>query len=249
MNPLNAKEEKVTLELSYAQKTIGMIGGTSWESTLLYYKWINQAVRAHLGGIHSAKLLLYSMNYEPIVSLENQGKWEEVGKQLGHAAKVLQEGGADFLILCCNTLHKATPFIEDAIAIPFLHIADAAGKILSNNQKRTVGLLGTQFTMEDGFYASRLKEKFNLDVLVPQLEERIRMDTLIYQELCRGKVLPRSKAEAKRMMQDLKNAGAEAILLACTELGMLVQEEDAVIPIYDTALLHAQEAVRISLLD
>ncbi len=228
------------------QKVIGIIGGASWESTVIYYRLINQFVREHFGNLNSAKILLYSINYDPIIQLEKEGKWEEVGNQLATIAKTLQEGGANFLILCCNTLHKATPAIEKAIQIPFLHIADAAGSVLSKSQVQKIGLLGTQFTMEDGFYASRLQKKFNLQVITPELFDRQRIDQIIYNELCQGKVLPASKKEMIRIIQALQNKGAEAVLLGCTELGMLINPADATIPIYDTTLLHANEAARIS---
>ncbi len=229
------------------QKMIGMIGGVSWESTALYYKLLNQSVRKKLGGLNSARVVLYSLNYEPIVDLERQGKWNEVGDELAHAAKTLQEGGANFIILCCNTLHKVTPTLEQAITIPFLHIADAAGNILRNKQIRKVGLLGTQFTMEDGFYAKRLKDKFGIEVALPSGIDRKHLDSIIYDELCQGKFLPQSKDKLIWMIEDLSKNGAEAILLACTELGMLIEESNVSIPLYDTTLLHANEAISWSL--
>lgn len=227
-------------------KTIGVIGGVSWESTVLYYQLINQSVRERLGGLRSAKLLMYSIDYEPIVALERQGKWDEVGKQIGSAAYLLQKGGADFVILCCNTLHKITPYIEKSIAIPFLHIADAAGKVLSDKKIKKLGLLGTQFTMEDGFYSARLNEKFGLEVIIPTVSDCKCMDSIIYNELCLGTVSLDSKNEVLRIINDLKDDGAEAILLGCTELGMLIKQEDSSIPIYDTTLLHANDAVEMS---
>jgi aspartate racemase len=233
--------------MSFEQKTIGIIGGTSWESTLLYYKLINEAVRDRLGNLNSAKILLHSVNYEPIVKLEQEGEWAEIGKQLGSIAKSLQDAGADLLILCCNTLHKVTPSIEAAIKIPFLHIADASGKELFRNKIDKIGLLGTKFTMEDGFYASRLENKFGLEVVVPHLSDRNLVDRIIYQELCQGKVLPESKKDMIRIIHALQHDGAEAVLLGCTELGMILKSEDAKIPVYDTTLMHAQEAVNMSL--
>ena len=243
------EEQNQTHFMTFEQKTIGIIGGASWESTALYYKLINQSVRERLGGLNSAKILLYSVNYDPIVRLENEGRWHEVGNQLAIAAKSLQDAGADFLILCCNTLHKATPAIEGAIQIPFLHIADAAGSVLSKSHIQTIGLLGTQFTMEDGFYASRLEDKFGLHVITPKLLDRQMIDQIIYNELCQGKVRPESKEELVRIIETLRNNGAEAILLGCTELGMLISSEDATIPVHDTTLLHATEAVHMSIVD
>lgn len=229
------------------QKVIGIIGGTSWESTALYYKLINQTVRDQLGNLNSAKILLYSINYDPIIKLEHEGNWSEIGKQLSLIAKKLQKGGASFVILCCNTLHKVTAEIEEAIEIPFFHIADAAGVSLIKNRVQKVGLLGTQFTMEDGFYTKRLQEKFGLEVIIPDLANRIRTDQIIYHELCQGKVFPGSKKEILTIIQDLHKNGAEAILLGCTELGMLISSEDAPLPIYDTTLLHAQQAALMSI--
>ena len=234
-------------EQSQLQKTIGMIGGVSWESTLLYYQLINQSVREQFGGLRSAKLVIVSLDYESIVELERQDRWGEVGESLAEAACTLQNAGADFVILCCNTLHKAAPSIEGSISIPFVHIADAAGNKLRASEFEKIGLLGTKFTMEDGFYSSRLSEKFGLKVLTPELQDRKLMDNIIYKELCLGKCCPESKNEVIRMIKSLQQKGAEAILLGCTELGMLIKTEDASIPLYDTTLLHANEAVRLSL--
>lgn len=228
-------------------KTIGMIGGVSWESTALYYKLLNQSVREELGGLNSAKILLYSLNYDPIVELERQGKWEKIGNNLSNAAKVLEEGGADFIILCCNTLHKMAPLIEKAISIPFLHIADSAGNILVENHIEKLGLLGTCFTMEDGFYHERLQDKFGLEVIVPSMEDRKLLDSIIYDELCQGKISLKSKEAILQMIEKMKEKGAQSVLLACTELGMLIQPEDMDIPVYDTAFLHAKDAAFLSL--
>lgn len=232
--------------MSLKQKTIGMIGGVSWESTVLYYKLINQSVRELLGELNSAKILLSSLNYDPIVKLERQGKWKDVGDELASTAKNLQQGGADFIILCCNTLHKMASSIEQAIHIPFLHIADPAGNILRCNHIQKVGLLGTQFTMEDGFYASRLAEKFSLKVVTPNERDRKHLDTIIYSELCQGKILTESKQKFIQIIKDLGKQGAEAVLFGCTELGMLVNQKDVDVAIYDTTCLHAREAVKLS---
>lgn len=190
------KKKEASMELK--QQTIGIIGGVSWESTVFYYKLINELIREQLGGLNSAKILMYSLNYENIVQLELDNKWDEVGTQLGIAARSLQDGGADFIILCCNTLHKVAPQIESAISIPFLHIADPIGSVLVNHQMRRVGLLGTQFTMEEGFYSSHLEDKFGLEIIVPDLNSRKILDHIIYQELCQGKVL----SQSNRSLQD-----------------------------------------------
>ncbi len=228
--------------MNLTQKTIGVIGGVSWESTVLYYKLINQVVRERLGGLNSAKILLYSLNYDPIVELERQGRWDAVGHELSRVATTLEDGGADFVILCCNTLHKMASSIEETISVPFLHIADAAGKVLESKNIRKVGLLGTRFTMEDGFYSSRLESKFGLEVVVPNEDSRKRLDRIIYEELCQGKTVLESKEALIGMVSDLNKEGAQAVLLGCTELGMLVCQDEVDVPIYDTALLHAREA-------
>lgn len=233
--------------MTLKQKIIGMIGGVSWESTALYYQLLNRSVREYLGGLNSAKILMYSLNYEPIVKLEKQGKWDDIGNELVAAAKSLQEGGADFIILCCNTLHKMAPSIEQALHIPFLHIADPAGNILVDTHVQKVGLLGTQFTMEDGFYSSRLADKFGLDIILPLEEDRQCLDSIIYDELCQGKIVSESQQKLIEIIYHLSGQGAEAILLGCTELGILVSEEEVDLPIYDTTVLHANEAVQVSL--
>lgn len=229
------------------QKTIGIIGGVSWESTVLYYKLINGSIRDSLGGLNSARILLSSLNYEPIVDLERKDEWDEVAKILSDAAKNLENAGADFVILCCNTLHKVASSVEASISIPFLHIADAAGKMAVQNDIKKIGLMGTQFTMEDGFYSSRLKQKFDLDVILPNESDRKIIDDIIYNELCHGKILDTSKMEFLRIMQYLQKNGAEAVLLACTELGMIINSQDTSIPVYDTTILHAEEAVKMSI--
>lgn len=229
------------------KRKIGIIGGTSWESTVLVYSMINREIRERLGGLNSAEIVIQSLNYDPIVKLENEGKWDEVGGKIAAAAKALQDGGAEFVLLACNTLHKVTLDIEKAIHVPFLHIADASGQILAKNGVKKVGLLGTQFTMEDGFYAERLKERFGLEVIVPDEDQRKRLNEIIYGELCLGKVLKPSKAEAIGMIETLQKKGAQAILLGCTELGMLIQPNDANIGIYDTTELQAKKAVQMHL--
>lgn len=233
-------------EIEKVQKTIGIIGGTSWESTALYYELINQQVRDRLGGLSSAKLLVHSLNYEPIEALEDQGNWGEVEKLLGEAAKVLEDAGADLIILSCNTLHKVAPYIESRISTPFCHIAVSAGKALVAAEIKKVGLLGTQFTMEDGFYSSKLKDSFDLEVVTPDLVDRQLIDKIIYRELCLGTVSLESKSEILRIIEKLQKQGAEAILLGCTELGILIKQGDIQIPIFDTTLLHVRDVVEFS---
>lgn len=229
-------------------KLIGMIGGVSWESTVLYYKLINQFVREQLGGLNSARLIIYSLNYEPIVEYERQGNWNAVADILARTARCLEEAGSDFLILGCNTLHKVSNSIENAVQIPFLHIADAAADSLLHAGIKKVGLLGTQFTMEDGFYAERLQDKYGLEVIVPPSHERKTIDNIVYQELCVGKLIAKSRLELSSIMESLAKVGAQGILLGCTELGMLVQSEDSPVPLIDTTVLHARMAAKLSLL-
>lgn len=227
-------------------KLIGMIGGVSWESTVLYYRLINQAVREKLGGLNSGRLLIDSLNYEPIIKYEREGNWHAVANILVEAARNLENAGCDFLILGCNTLHKVSQFIEDAIQIPFLHIADAAADSLLHAGIKKVGLLGTQFTMEEGFYAKRLRDKYGLEVIIPSSNDRKSMDDIIYNELCVGKINENSRLNLSSIMKSLVEFGSQGILLGCTELGMLVQPSDSSVPIFDTTVLHAHNAVELS---
>jgi aspartate racemase len=229
------------------QKLVGMIGGVSWESSALYYKLMNEAVREKFGGLNSAKLLIYSLNYDPIVALERKGNWQAVADILMSTARDLERAGAAFIILGCNTLHKVAKFIENAVNVPFLHIADAVGEALQKAGVKKVGLLGTQFTMEEGFYASRLQDKFQLEVITPPLLDRQVIDRIIYQELCVGKQLDSSRQKMSDVMQALADAGAQGIILGCTEFGMLVQEGDSPVPTFDSTILHAAKAVALAL--
>ncbi len=229
------------------KKTIGIIGGVSWESTVLYYQLINQAIRNQCGGLHSAKLIINSLNYAPIVQLEREANWNAVTEILVNAAQVLEKAGADFLLLGCNTLHKVAPAIEKSISIPFLHIADGAGKKFQTENIQKIGLLGTQFTMEEGFYADRLATKFGLQVITPAHKEREAIDKIIYNELCVGINKPESKKLLQSAMQTMIQSGAEGILLGCTELGILIQPEDAPVTLLDTTVLHVETAVLLAL--
>jgi aspartate racemase len=228
-------------------KLVGIIGGVSWESTVLYYKLINQAMRERFGGLNSARLLIYSLNYDPIVAFEREENWQAVSDILVSTAKNLEKAGAEFLILGCNTLHKVADAIEGAIKIPFLHIADAVGDASQKANIKTVALLGTQFTMEDGFYANRLEDKYHVKVLTPPEDRRKLMDDIIYQELCVGKLLESSREKIAEIMKSLVGSGAEAIILGCTELGMLVQAEDVSVPVFDSTILHVDKTVAMSL--
>lgn len=228
-------------------KVIGIIGGVSWESTALYYKLLNEMVHEKWGGLNSAKILIYSLNYAPIVELENQNRWHEIGSLLKEVALNLEKCGANFILLACNTLHKVSDHIEQAIEIQFLHIADAAGESLQAMGIQKIGLLRTLVTMEEDFYSSRLKEKYNMNVIIPQKEDRIELDRIIYQELCQGNILSESRDKLSKIMKNLQLEGAQAILLACTELGMLVNSTDAEIPMLDTTITHTKRAIDLYL--
>ena len=224
-------------------KTIGLLGGMSWESTLTYYRAINQEVKNALGGLHSAKIVLYSVDFEPIEKKMQAGDWTGVAGILSEAARRIQAAGADFLLICTNTMHKVAPEIEAAIDIPLLHIADATAAVMVKANIRSVGLLGTAFTMEQAFYKKRLMDQHGLQVRVPDKEDRQIVHEVIFQELCMGRIEPASQAAYLRIIDGLADRGAEAIILGCTEIGMLVRQEDTPVKLFDTTLIHAQEAV------
>ncbi|ENF8748649.1 aspartate/glutamate racemase family protein [Vibrio fluvialis] len=228
-------------------KTIGMIGGMSWESTLSYYKAINEGVKAALGGLNSAQICLYSVNFEPIEKLQHEGKWDETAQLLAQAAKSVEAGGADFLLICTNTMHKVAPEIEAQISIPILHIADATAKQLQQDGIERVGLLGTRFTMEQEFYKGRLQQQFGIDVLIPDAEQRQQVHRVIYEELCMGTIRPESRAQYVEIVEDLYRRGAQAVILGCTEIALLIQQHDTDVPLYDTTKIHAEQAVQLAL--
>ena len=227
-------------------KTIGLLGGMSWESTLNYYKEINQGVKEILGGLHSAKIFLYSVDFDEIEKLQHENRWDETAKILSKAAKSIEVGGADFLLICTNTMHKVAGDIEAALSIPLVHIADAtAEKLVSDNIKR-VGLLGTKFTMEECFYKDRVSEKYGIDVIVPTQEERDIVHDVIYSELCLGKINHDSRQEYIKIVNNLHAQGAEAVILGCTEIALLIQQEHTPVPLYDTTQIHAAKAVSLA---
>lgn len=228
-------------------KTIGLLGGMSWESSAEYYRVINEGVKTSLGGLHSAKIAMYSVDFDAIEKLQHAGHWETTAKILIDAAKNVQAAGADFLLICTNTMHKVAPQIEEALDIPLLHIADATAETLVESNIKTVGLLGTVFTMEQSFYKERLINNFGLNVCTPNKEDREIIHNTIYKELCLGRVIPASKIEYLRIIDDLASQGAEAVILGCTEIGMLVQQSDTQIMLLDTASIHAQKAVEYAI--
>jgi aspartate racemase len=228
-------------------KTIGLLGGMSWQSTLGYYKAINEGVNDALGGLHSAKIALYSVDFDPIEQLQHAGDWDGTAKILSEAAKSIESAGADFLLICTNTMHKVAPEIEAAVQIPLLHIADATAEVLVEEKIRTVGLLGTAFTMEQEFYKGKLMNDHGLQVLVPNEVDREIVHRVIFKELCLGKTETRSKAEFLRIINALAAQGAEAVILGCTEIGMLVNQVDTNIKLLDTSAIHAAKAVEYAI--
>lgn len=229
-------------------KTIGLLGGMSWESTSTYYKEINQAINRRLGGLHSAKICMVSLDFAEVEACQQKGDWQEAARILTSAALQLEAAGADFILICTNTMHKVAKEVEQSIQIPLLHIAHATGEKLSLDKVTKVALLGTGFTMEQAFYKAVLKETFNLDVIVPKGQDAKQIHDVIYQELCLGKCLIKSKIAYLSIIERLIDEGAEAIILGCTEIGLLINQEDVAVPIYDTCLIHANKAVELALL-
>ena len=224
-------------------KTLGLIGGLSWESTVPYYTYINQAVKQRRGGLHSARLILYSVDFEDIQQLMHAGNWDGAGAALAAAAQSLEAAGAQGLVLCTNTLHKVAPAIESAVRIPLLHIIDATAAAIAGAGLHTVGLLGTRFTMEQPFYRDRLQSSHGITALSPDASDRAILHRVIFEELCLGRVVDASRSEARRIMGKLVGNGAQGIILGCTELAMLIGPADVSVPLFDTTAIHAQRAV------
>ncbi|MBC7956665.1 MAG: aspartate/glutamate racemase family protein [Cytophagales bacterium] len=230
-------------------KVIGLIGGMSWESTIPYYRQINETVKASLGGLHSAKLILYSVDFHEVERLQHLGDWQAAGALLADAARSLESAGAEFLVLCTNTMHKVASHIDAAVSIPLFHIADPTAIEIKRAGHETVGLLGTRFTMEQDFYRDRLRERHGLTVLVPNADDREIVHRIIYDELCLGHVLPASRSEYRRVMAELASQGAQAIILGCTEISLLVDQTDSALPLFDTTAIHARAAAERALSD
>lgn len=228
-------------------KTIGLLGGMSWESTQSYYRHINQGVKQALGGLHSAQLVMYSVDFDPIEKMQHRGDWDGTAAVLADAAKRIEAAGADFLLICTNTMHKVAPLIEAEISIPLIHIADATGAQIQAQGIQKVGLLGTAFTMEQDFYKGRLSEQFALQILTPDACARKRVHQIIYEELCLGEIKTDSRQYYLEVVQELKAQGAEAIILGCTEISLLLNQSDSVLPLFDTTAIHAQEAVSLAI--
>ena len=228
-------------------KTIGLLGGMSWESTALYYRQINELVKEKLGGLHSAKIAMFSVDFQEIEILQHKGEWDATGEILSKAAEQIQNAGADFLLICTNTMHKVAPQIEAAIEIPLLHISDATAERIKSQGIKNIGLLGTRFTMEQEFYAGRLRDAHGLNVILPSKQDREIVHRVIYEELVLGVVRDESRLEYLRIMDALRAEGAEGVIEGCTEIVMLVQQEHADIPLFDTTSIHAQAAVEMAL--
>ncbi|MGE6332851.1 aspartate/glutamate racemase family protein [Stenotrophomonas sp. NPDC077659] len=228
-------------------KTLGLIGGMSWESSAQYYRLINEDVRQRLGGAHSAQLLLWSVDFAHIKQLQHDGDWDALGAEMIDAARRLQAGGADLLVLCTNTMHKLAPQLEAACPLPLLHIADPTAEAIQRAGLRTVGLLGTAFTMEEDFYRGRLLERFGLQVLIPEADDRREVHDIIYRELIAGVISDASRQIYVEVIKRLVARGAEAIILGCTEIMLLVRDRDSPVPLFDTTTLHARAAVDAAL--
>lgn len=228
-------------------KTIGLLGGMSWESTAGYYAAINTAVKDALGGLHSAKIALYSVDFDPVERLQHADDWAGAAELLVAAAQRVEAAGADLLLICTNTMHKVASDIERSIDIPLLHIADATAEVAKQQGLTCVGLLGTAFTMEQDFYKGRLEDNFDLQVIIPSSTDRQLVHRVIYQELCLGEIRAESKQEYLRIIADLAARGAQAVILGCTEIGMLVEQQDTPVPLLDTTQIHAEAAVKVAL--
>jgi aspartate racemase len=229
-------------------KTIGLIGGMSWESSAEYYRLINSLIKARLGGFHSAKCVLVSVDFAEIEALQRENHWAESAQLLVTAAQSLEQAGADLVLLCTNTMHKVAGDIQASIRVPFLHIADATAEPIKAHGLTTIGLLGTRFTMEEDFYVGRLTQRFGLRVLIPEPAAREMIHRVIYDELVLGEIKTESKAQYLAVIKRLIDRGAQGIILGCTEIGLLVQADDCRVPVFDTTRLHAQAAVELALL-
>jgi aspartate racemase len=224
-------------------KTIGLIGGMSWESSIEYYRIINQTVNARLGGVHSAQSLMYSFDFAEIEALQRDGDWNQMTQEMVNAAQTLEQGGADLLVICTNTMHRMADDVQAAVSIPLLHIADTAAQAIKAQNIDTVGLLGTRFTMEGDFYRMRLEEKHGLKVLIPPETERETVHRVIYEELVKGEIRDSSQNAYIKIIEGLHSRGVQGVILGCTEIPLLVKQSNVAIPIFDTTTIHAQAAV------
>ncbi|ERK29445.1 aspartate/glutamate racemase family protein [Clostridium intestinale] len=227
-------------------KTIGLIGGMSWESTVTYYQIINEVVKKQLGGLHSAKVVLYSVDFQEIEECQSNGEWDKSAGILGGAAKKLEQAGADFIVICTNTMHKIAPNIQKEIQIPIIHIAEATAEKLIENNIYKVALLGTKYTMKQDFYKEKLIER-GIEVLIPIDSDVEIVNNIIYDELCLGIISEKSKSEYIRIIDKLKEDGAQGVILGCTEIGLLIGQEDTILPVFDTTQIHATKAAMLAI--
>ncbi|CAM6295675.1 aspartate/glutamate racemase [Citrobacter sedlakii] len=228
-------------------KTIGLLGGMSWESTIPYYRLINEGIKQRLGGLHSASLLLHSVDFHDIEACQQRGEWDKAGEMLADAALGLQKAGAEGIVLCTNTMHKVAEAIESRCTLPFLHIADATGRAIAAQGLSRVALLGTRYTMEQDFYRGRLEQQFAIECLVPEAEERAKINTIIFDELCLGQFSDASRDYYVQVIEQLASQGAQGVIFGCTEIGLLVPAERSPVPVFDTAAIHAADAVAFML--
>lgn len=229
-------------------KTIGLIGGMSWESSLEYYRIINETVKEKLGGLHSAKIIMYSVDFDEVEKLQHQARWEEATEFMIDAAQRIEKAGADFVVICTNTMHKMAEEVQESIKIPLLHIVDVTAEKIKAQKLNKVGLLGTRFTMEEDFYKGRLLKKHGLEVIIPDEEERGIIHNILYDELCLGEIKKISKDKFKKIIENLAVRGAQGIILGCTEIPLLVDQKDYDIPLFDTTTIHAKSAVEYALM-
>lgn len=227
-------------------KTIGLLGGMSWESTVPYYQIINEEVKRRLGGLHSAKIILYSVEFDEIEKCQSSGDWEKSAEILGHAAQGLEAAGADFLLICTNTMHKVAPQIASMVHVPIVHIADATGDVLQEERIGKVGLLGTKYTMTQDFYKQKLIDR-GIEVVIPDEEDVEKINDIIFHELCVGKIEDRSRIFFQEVIARLQEKGAEGVILGCTEIGLLIKQADAPVPVFDTTWIHAKKAAEMAL--
>jgi aspartate racemase len=228
-------------------KTIGLLGGMSWESTIPYYRFINEGVKTRLGGLHSAKILLHSVDFHEIEACQASGEWDKAGEMLAEAALGLQKAGAEGIVLCTNTMHKVARHIESRCDLPFLHIADATGRAIAAQGVNRIALLGTRYTMEQDFYRGRLSDEFGVTSLIPDEPQRQKINQIIFDELCLGKITPESKRYYQQVIETLAEQGAQGVIFGCTEIGLLLQQADCPLPVFDTAAIHAADAVTFML--
>lgn len=228
-------------------KTIGLLGGMSWESTIPYYRLINEGIKQRLGGLHSAQVLLHSVDFHEIELCQTRGEWEKAGDILARAALGLQQAGAEGIVLCTNTMHKVADIIEQRCSLPFLHIADATGRAIANAGMNRVALLGTRYTMEQDFYRGRLAQQFAIECLIPEADDRARINQIIFDELCLGTFSEASRHYYLQVIEQLAAQGAQGVIFGCTEIGLLVPTERSALPVFDTAAIHAEDAVEFML--